>query len=277
MLGFKRAKDGECCYDKPSPECGPNQWRTPNGECHYHNRGRPLREGGGFRLAPTRRGAGWASTPTRDDVREEVAAAWARAAAAEHSSVAAFAKLSLELLALGAPPELVRDCHAAAIEEVDHAARSYAIASRFAGEALGPGPLPMAFEAPAADLVQLLAETFADGCVAEAVAALEAEEARSATEDPEIREALEVIARDEASHATFAFRLVAWALREGGLAAREALEAGVRAVERELAGAAPRGGVHVSFGMLDEASLVAVRQRALREVVLPCARTLLAA
>ena len=277
MLGFTRASDGQCCYAKTSPACEPGQYVDPSGGCHYHNRGRPLREEGVPRLAATKPRGGWASTPSPGSIRAEVAAAWSAAAAAEHSSVAAFAQLSLSLLALGAPSELVQACHVAAMEEVDHAARSYAIASRFAGVALGPGPLPLPSAAPPVDLVRLAIETFTEGCVAETAAALEAEEARVAADDHEIQGTLEVIARDEASHAAFAFRLVAWALREGGAPVRAALEDKVASVEEETLGRPPREGLHVSFGMLDAASFAAVRARALREVVLPCARAMLAA
>jgi hypothetical protein len=282
VLGFTRGRDGECCYDKTAPACQDGEFaRSSDGRCIRPMRGRPLRERGLVRLAATTRSEDWAARPARPlRTQADIAASWARAAAAEHSSVAAFARLSLELLALGAPPDLVRDCHQAATEEIDHAARSYAIASRFAGEALGPGPLPMTLTPLPPDVVRLVTETFADGCVAETVAALEAAEALAREEDPDIRRALEVIARDEASHAAFAFRIAAWALREGGASARAALEASVAEAEAEAdltSRRATSGGVHVSFGMLDDASLVAVRARALREVVLPCVHALLAA
>ncbi len=277
MLGFAGGTDGECCYDRPGPACESGQILGPDGECRRIYRGRPLREDGVLRIAETTRRAGWAPATTSDVVRREVADAWARAAAAEHSSIAAFARLSLELLALSAPADLVRACHEAASQEIDHATRSYAIASRFGGTTVGPGPLPLSTEMRRPDLARLVTETFADGCVAETVAALEAEEARAATNDAEIEATLELIARDEASHAAFAFRLVAWALREGGAETRAALQAGIAAAEAELAGREPAGGVHVSSGIVDERSLAVIRVRALRDVVLPCARALLAA
>ena len=46
------------------------------------------------------------------------AQAWRLSGLAEHSSVAAFARAALELMAVGAPAELVADAHQAAIDEV---------------------------------------------------------------------------------------------------------------------------------------------------------------
>ena len=46
------------------------------------------------------------------------AQAWRLSGLAEHSSVAAFARAALELMAVGAPAELGADAHQAAIDEV---------------------------------------------------------------------------------------------------------------------------------------------------------------
>ena len=46
------------------------------------------------------------------------AEAWRLAGLAEHSSVAAFGRVALELMAVGAPGRLVADAHQAAIDEV---------------------------------------------------------------------------------------------------------------------------------------------------------------
>src|SRR5262245_52773660 len=50
----------------------------------------------------------------------EAARRWARAAQYEHASVASFARFSLELLALGAPSDLIARAHRAAIDELEH-------------------------------------------------------------------------------------------------------------------------------------------------------------
>lgn len=54
---------------------------------------------------------------------------WAADAALEHSSIAAFAKLSLDLMAHGAPLDLVRAAHQAALEEIRHTEAACAMAT----------------------------------------------------------------------------------------------------------------------------------------------------
>jgi hypothetical protein len=177
-----------------------------------------------------------------DAQRAALAEHWTRAMREEHASVAAFARLSLQLMALGAPPELLRRTHAAALDEVDHARRCAALAARFAGEPRSPGALPAAC-APveAVDLAALAVATLREGCVGEAVFAAAAARARDLATDPDVREALTVIARDEAEHAALAWDLVAWCVEAGGSAVREALAAAAGALptsERASDGAA---------------------------------------
>jgi hypothetical protein len=81
------------------------------------------------------------------DVDATTLAALARAYAIdgceEHASIAAFARLTLHLLAVGAPPELVERAHLASLDEIRHARACFALARRYGGRALGPGPLAM--------------------------------------------------------------------------------------------------------------------------------------
>ena len=59
----------------------------------------------------------------------------------EHASVAAFARFTLHLMSLGAPAALVERSNAALADETLHAKLAFAIASGYAGRAIGPGPL----------------------------------------------------------------------------------------------------------------------------------------
>lgn len=72
--------------------------------------------------------------------REAIARGWARAGLLEHASIAAFARFTLQLLALGAPPALVLDARAAIGDETEHARLCFTIASAYAGRPLGPWP-----------------------------------------------------------------------------------------------------------------------------------------
>lgn len=141
----------------------------------------------------------------------------ARAAAGEHAAVASFALASLALMAHGAPAELVADTHRAALDEIEHARLLFGLA----GEAIGPGPLPI--EAKIPSLVEFAVATFRDACVQETLGALAAEADARAEADPTVAAALARIAEDEARHAVLAYRTLAWAVSAGGDAARAAI------------------------------------------------------
>ena len=49
------------------------------------------------------------------------------------AEIASFARTSLDLLALGAPADLVAETHRAALDEIEHARIAYALASAFSG------------------------------------------------------------------------------------------------------------------------------------------------
>ncbi|MFZ5897429.1 MAG: hypothetical protein ACOY0T_40625 [Myxococcota bacterium] len=74
------------------------------------------------------------------ELRNALSDEWARAACFEHASIASFNRFSLELLALGAPGDLVERANRAALDEVRHARLCFALASVYAGDDFGPGP-----------------------------------------------------------------------------------------------------------------------------------------
>jgi hypothetical protein len=153
------------------------------------------------------------------------AAAWARAGAAEHASVAAFARLALELMAVGAPTELLRDVHQAALDEVGHAESAWELARHFGGEHVEPGPFP--FTAPvnvSVTLAELARAAAREGCLGETLGAHLAAAAAELAPETAVKAVLSVIAAEEARHAVLSYRIVAWALRVGG----EAVKAAVR-------------------------------------------------
>ncbi len=214
--------------------------------------------------------------------RDSLARSWARDALAEHASIASFGRFALELMAVGAPAELVASAHRAAIDEVRHAALGFALASAYAERDIGPGPFPIdrdAFGTPT--LVDLARATAKEGCIGETVSALLVVEQLARATDPAVRAALEEIVEDEARHAELAWRTVAWALELGGDEVRRA----VIEVLRDAALYAPEAGDVLApgaraaslgeHGRLDPATARAATERALEEVVRPCAARLL--
>ena len=158
---------------------------------------------------------------------EALAAAWLKDALEEHASVAAFARFSMLLLSVGAPPELVIASQRASLDEVEHARACFALARRYGGRDVGPGPLDVQDSVQALSLAELVALTVAEGCVGETLGALMAADQLTRVTDPEVARVLKRIARDEARHAELAWKFLAWALAQGlpgvELAARRAL------------------------------------------------------
>lgn len=151
------------------------------------------------------------------------AAYFARAAAEEHASVAAFARTLCQLMALGAPLGLLERTQAALTDELDHTRGSLAWLARFGGAAgteatLGPlpsavAPLARATVDPMTLARELLVDVVRGGCVGEARAA-EAMLARAEeTTDPALASWLLRVADDEARHAALAFETTLWLVR----------------------------------------------------------------
>ncbi|MCA9618946.1 MAG: ferritin-like domain-containing protein [Myxococcales bacterium] len=262
-----------CCYEV-----------VVDGPCGV---GRPLMVGDSARTAPVVAGDAWShrnvggtvSAALDEAQRAELAEHWRRDGLFEHASVASFARFALELMALGAPPELVEGAHRAALDEVAHAKLCFQLASRFAGRDEDPGALEGLRDVTVrADLVQLAVATFHEGCVGETIAALVAGEQRERAVDPEVAQALAQIAEDEARHAELAWATVAWALRVGGEAVHDALAAALVDLPSHLpAMQAPDHEGLVGFGRLSRREVAALERRAVADVILPCARALLSA
>ncbi len=270
----------QCCYGPAAPG--------------FHWRGRALRGPGGVALADAIARRDW--TPQDDEAiaiaiahmtqqtRAALAEVWLRDAAFEHASVASFARLSLDLIALGAPAALVRDAHLAALDEIAHAEIAYGIAGRLRGESIGPAPLAVD-ASPTTTLAELARDCFRDGCCGETVAVMLAHAAADATADAGtdevLRRAYERIAIDEQRHAELAFRIIAWAVRTCESAAstiaaeRQRLAASVH--DEQGRGAVAAGDVALpGYGVLAEDAERRVRDHAVQAIVLPCIDNLLA-
>lgn len=183
---------------------------------------------------------------------------WARDGLYEHASVASFARFIGDLLALGAPPELVRAAQAAILDELEHARLCFELAAREHGP-IAPGPLPLArsdeqSKARAGDPIGFMLALFDEGCVGETIAALDASVAAAETEDLDARRALEQIAADEAQHAALAWRTLRWLIERFGEPVRESL--------RRRVACTAEGGSEI-------------RRRAVNELIAPLAAAML--
>jgi hypothetical protein len=203
-------------------------------------RGRQLRRGPKVLLPPVGDAPAWASLTANvqvdDDVREALAAQWRENARTEHASVAAFARLTLDLVALGAPPTLIADAQRDALDETQHAELCFSLARALDGRALGPTSFPEALTArtlpdqrgPA--LVKLAVDSLVDGALLEGFSARTVATLSRRCKVPTIRTLLRQIAEDEWRHAMHGWDVVEWCVQEGGAPVLEALGRALRAL-----------------------------------------------
>jgi hypothetical protein len=222
---------GFACHN-PADECTTNV-DCMGGTCTFNSAlgyrqcnnavcGRPFLVEAEARVAPIIESGAWLErgdwTPRTDHLtrseRAALAEHWMKMGQMEHASIAAFARFSLQLLSLGAPPSLVQACTQALADETAHTRLCFQIASVYAGHAVGPGPLDVDRSLEVTSLEDIVDLVIAEGCFGETSAALEALESADSASDPVIRSAYAQIARDEQRHAELAFQFVRWALQQ---------------------------------------------------------------
>lgn len=246
--------------------------------------GRPLIVNGGARTAPAVRRGDWNAVGVMPDVRNLDPALRAAlgehfrcVAALEHASIASFSRFTLELLSLGAPPNLIADAQRAALDEVEHAQIACALASAFEGREIGPGPLDVRGVDICSDRSRILASLIEEACIGETLAAAEAAALAPEIVDPALRRAYERIAGDELRHAVLGWRALAWLLEGADAGARthvgRLFERAMAAVSRDPS--APPC-VAPAYGLPEARELGAIRRAALREIVEPSLRRALA-
>jgi len=251
-------------------------------ECQYRRCaiGRPLTVEGQTQAAKSTSRADWGNSMVLDvDIVDPLIRSIARnhyveMAAMEHASVASFARFSLQLMAFGAPAELLVEAHRAALDEIEHARVAYRLATLFGSTSVGPDKLPAAVAAIPTGIVEFVEALVEGGCVGETLGAAEAREAAQAATSVVLTDALGKIAADEEKHATLAWRTLQWAIRTHG---EPAMDAARRALARAMVtySKVPNAPVGAeTLGVLCGKTLGQSRRRVLASVVEPCARAL---
>jgi|GEM_PF-4672940 len=252
--------------------------------------GRPLTEAGHQITARLVKATNdrWSDRGSRPDVaglnkstRAILAKIWGRSALGEQASVGSFARFTTQLMAHGAPPELLRRSQQAGIDEVDHATATFAITSAYIGEQVGPGALPLE-PVPTPSLADFVSATITEGCIGETLAVLHAVEQFKVTKDKTVRRVLAKIIQDEQNHAELAYDTVKWALSLGDPEVLKAAESAFASAYNLV----PNG---TADPILSEAEMVALAEhgfvaretltlalrRGVDEVILPTAERLL--
>lgn len=217
---------GEC----PVCHCPPPSPGTDGpGEEHQIAMGRPFSTDAGNLVSTADWKSGHSDWVPKDwnltalTVSEDVKAFgenyWRTSGEHEHASVASFARASLDLMRFGAPPELLRDTHVAAMEEVRHAEISFGLATSFKGkssDALVVGAFPLENAELSKSLDDFASKLLLEGCIGEtsAVARLSYAISHINPMSPAAQH-LVTLRDEEAGHAALAWKSLAWALSKG--------------------------------------------------------------
>lgn len=264
-----RIQDG-CCNPAAS---GPD---FVNGTCCYvfcegGCCGRPFTVDGASRKA-TLSGQPGGGAPSAISAAHEAARQWREDGLMEHASIAAFARHSAELMALGAPRRLVRASLDAQRDEVLHAALCFELAEELDGEQQQPGALPTRGALDDVEVRGVVTRLIREGCVEETIAAAVASAQLGVATHPRAHQALSRIADDEARHAAYSWECLAWLLKTGAPDLTQLAQREFGAVLRGACAASIAGDVDHdahAFGRLSDREIDATRQRTLRDVIEP--------
>lgn len=284
---FDECRGDADCTGEECPSCAPDAnacaWTCQPSEFGCTTAGRPLRVDGRELRADVVARTDWrtAAQPSSASAfdRARLATYWRAAGQMEHASVASFARFALQLVGLGAPPELLVDTTSAMRDEVEHARVMFGLASADGDEDVGPGALVVGHAGLGAhDLVSVADDVMREACIAETFAAVELAEAARGARAPERRGLLETIAADELRHAALGWRFMKWALAKASSAERRAIVANLHDAIAEAAAVQSSGldGLR-EHGVLDARSAAACRTDALAQVIRPLVAGLLAA
>ncbi len=274
------------CKDAQAPACGmsPDAGTRACGPAQLACPGRPFLVGEVARVAGVALRGDWSSRPRpntkglSESACSRLAAYWTETAQMEHASVAAFARFSMELLALAAPPELLVATHDALADETEHARLAFALASAYGSREIGPGPLALDGAIARVTPRHVFATLVREGCLGETLAAVLATEAYAWATDSVVRASLSRIAEDETKHAGLAWRAAAWLLEAGDEAFARWAEAEVaRAIAEHRAPAVADTGddeMLRAHGVLDGRTQRELDRAVRRDIVVPRARAL---
>jgi hypothetical protein len=215
------------------------------------SRGRQLRRFGRVLLPTLRPNGAWTTATmmleASENLPEGLADQWRENGKTEHASVAAFARLTLDLMALGAPPVLITSSNQDALDEIRHAEICFSLARALDGKSVSPSPFPQAQRVASLPrsrilaLAQLAVDSLVDGALHEGVSARIIAKLAQRCEVAGIRTALKEIAADEGRHAAHGWAVVGWCLEEGGRPVAEALLGALRMLPDGMRSDLPEG------------------------------------
>ena len=282
-LSDKDCEYGQGCHYQAdgSASCGPSA---------YYSVGRPFLIEGTARLAEASHSSNndWSrsssakldnlkSTAAKLSAHERLSLAqhWTKLALMEHASIAAFARFSLELMALGAPSELLQQTIAAMEDERIHTELCFAVARQFGADKLAASPLDVSGALDELNWQSILKNVILEGCIGETTAALEAKLLSERASEPSLAATLHQIAADEQRHAQLAWSFTKWCIEQHGEAAISICRSAIAEELRNGLSSSSQTSDHQlniteQFGYMSRTERNELKRAVLSSVVLPC-------
>jgi hypothetical protein len=220
-------------------------------------RGRQLRRFGRVLLPRVCGDTSWsaADIPLGDTSERPAGLAeqWRENGKTEHASVAAFARLTLDMMTVGAPPALIAAANRDALDEIRHTELCFSLARSLDSRSISPGPFPQVRQGRALPrlrtlcLAKLAIDSMIDGALHEGVSARIIARLARRCEVPGIRAILTEIAADEGRHAAHGWAVMEWCFEEGGRPVGAALLGAIGALPIEMSSPLPAGAADGSW------------------------------
>jgi hypothetical protein len=172
-----------------------------------------------------------------DAERARLAETWRRRAAAEYLAITTFAVLAIDLVAAGAPADVVSHCVRSQLDEIRHAEMAIRMHEIYSGRRIQPpaGMSNLPDDRKAPKLHQAAANTLLVSCVSETYATTVLTATRDITTDPVALAVLTSIYSDEVMHARMGWSYLRYAIEQGG---QGVIDAAAAMVPRALRGVA---------------------------------------
>ena len=191
---------------------------------------------------------------------------WKKAALGEHASVASFAKLVIQLIAIGAPSHLIKSSLEAAQDELYHAKVCLTVANNLdstSPQSFGIMEFGLQEMNIPVDTLEILKGAIVEGCLGEGFGTKYAEIAANRAPD-KIGNILKKIADDEKRHENFAWEIVKY-LTERDYELTNAARLIFESVIEEIEGSKIID-ESAGFGYLSVPELIGIRQKKLSEI-----------
>ena len=206
---------------------------------------------------------------------------WRSIAQLEHSSIASFSRLTLELMALSAPANLLLETQQAAADEVKHAQSALEIVSALHQKPMQFAQFPSETISIRTDRDAIMRSCVQEACLGETLGVIEAENEldliRQADGPKVLTDRLSTVLADESKHATLAWRTLRWLLESDAPCTQERARRLDLIAETVYSTAQhllkPEASqplmTHHSLGLLTDLERTLFRAQGFQEVVLP--------